>query len=65
MDGSLIPPAISLSSEDVCDDEIYLLENGENCLIYIGNSVDPDIMWELFGISSDDEIPTHLVSFLL
>ncbi|XP_057475102.1 protein transport protein SEC24 C-like isoform X2 [Actinidia eriantha] len=61
VDGSLIPPAIPLSSEHVCDDGIYLLENGEDCLIYIGNSVDPNITRQLLGISSDDEIPTQFL----
>ncbi|KAL6973621.1 hypothetical protein U1Q18_027806 [Sarracenia purpurea var. burkii] len=60
-DRSLIPPAIPLSSEHVSDDGIYLLENGEDCLIYIGNSVDPDITRQLFGISSVDEIPTQFI----
>ncbi|GFS32327.1 hypothetical protein Acr_00g0022030 [Actinidia rufa] len=61
VDGSLIPPAIPLTSEHVCDDGIYLLENGEDCLIYIGNSVEPNITRQLFGFSSADEIPTQFV----
>uniref|UniRef100_A0A5B6ZX03 Uncharacterized protein n=1 Tax=Davidia involucrata TaxID=16924 RepID=A0A5B6ZX03_DAVIN len=61
MDESLITPAIPLSSEHVSDEGIYLLENGEDCLIYIGNSADPDMMQQLFGISSVDEIPTQFV----
>ncbi|KAA8542857.1 hypothetical protein F0562_024009 [Nyssa sinensis] len=61
MDESLVPPAIPLSSEHVSDDGIYLLENGEDCLIYIGNSADTDMMRRLFGISSVDEIPTQFV----
>lgn len=60
MDGSLIPPAIPLSSEHVSDDGIYLLESGEDCLIYIGNSANPDIMQQLLGISSVNEIPTQV-----
>ena len=62
-DGSVIPPPIPLSSEHVSDDGIYLLENGEDCLIYVGGSVDPDITQKLFGVSSFSEIPTqvHLI----
>ncbi|CAI9293190.1 unnamed protein product [Lactuca saligna] len=60
-DGSVIPHAIPLCSEHVSDDGIYLLENGEDCLVYIGNSVDPDIIRKLFGVSSLDEIPTQFV----
>ncbi|KAK1403102.1 Transport protein Sec24-like [Heracleum sosnowskyi] len=59
-DGNL-PPAIPLSSEHVTDDGIYLLETGEDCLVYLGNSVDPDIMQQLLGISSIEEIPTQFV----
>ncbi|KAI3709656.1 hypothetical protein L2E82_39422 [Cichorium intybus] len=60
-DGCVIPDAIPLCSEHVSDDGIYLLENGEDCLVYIGNSVDPDIIGKLFGVSSFDEIPSQFV----
>ncbi|KAK1417403.1 hypothetical protein QVD17_26530 [Tagetes erecta] len=56
-----IPPPIPLSSEHVSDDGIYLLENGEDCLIYVGNSVNPDITQKLFGFSSAGEIPSQFV----
>ncbi|KAK9071221.1 hypothetical protein SSX86_009789 [Deinandra increscens subsp. villosa] len=58
---SVIPPPIPLSSEHVSDDGIYLLENGEDCLIYVGNSVDRDITKNLFGFSSVGEIPSQFV----
>ncbi|KAM7475291.1 hypothetical protein LguiB_022534 [Lonicera macranthoides] len=61
LDGSRLAPAIPLSSEHVSEDGIYLLENGEDCLIYVGNSVDPNIMQQLLGISSLDNIPTQFV----
>ncbi|XP_057966867.1 protein transport protein SEC24 C [Malania oleifera] len=60
-DGSLIPTTIPLSSEHVNDTGIYLLENGEDGLIYVGNSADPIVLQQLFGISSVDEIPTQFV----
>ena len=60
-DQSLIPPVISLSTEHVNDGGIYLLENGDDCLIYIGNSVDSDILRQLFCISSVDEIPAQVI----
>ncbi|CAK7340908.1 unnamed protein product [Dovyalis caffra] len=59
--GSHIPPALPLSSEYVSEDGIYLLENGQDGSIYIGNSVNPDILQKLFGISSVAEIPTQFV----
>ncbi|KMT02852.1 hypothetical protein BVRB_8g194310 isoform B [Beta vulgaris subsp. vulgaris] len=61
MDGSIIPPAIPLSSEHVIDEGIYLLENGEDALVYVGHSVDPSILQCLFGTTSVDEVPTQFV----
>ncbi|XP_059451027.1 protein transport protein SEC24 C-like [Corylus avellana] len=58
---SLVPTVIPLSSEHVNEEGIYLLENGEDGLIYIGNSVDSNILQQLFGISSPNEIPTQFV----
>ncbi|KNA05597.1 hypothetical protein SOVF_188880 [Spinacia oleracea] len=61
MDGSIIPPVIPLSSEHVSDEGIYLLENGENALVYVGTSVDPSILQCLFDTTSIDEVPTQFV----
>ncbi|KAJ0085463.1 hypothetical protein Patl1_08364 [Pistacia atlantica] len=58
---SLIPPKIPLTSENLSDEGIYLLENGEDCLIYIGNLVDSDTLQQLFGISTVDKIPTQFM----
>ncbi|KAL3513696.1 hypothetical protein ACH5RR_026413 [Cinchona calisaya] len=57
----LIPPPIPLSSEHISDDGIYLLENGEDCLIYVGSTVDPDVIRQLFGLSSIEEVPAQFV----
>ncbi|KAK6943082.1 Sec23/Sec24, helical domain [Dillenia turbinata] len=64
-DGSVIPPTVPLSSEHLTDEGIYLLETGEIALIYIGNSANPDIMRQLFGFSSVDEIPAQQYDNLL
>ncbi|KAL5061432.1 hypothetical protein RYX36_023169 [Vicia faba] len=58
---SVVPSFLPLSSEHISDDGIYLLKNGYDCLIYAGESVNPDIMRKLFGVSTVDEIPTHFV----
>ncbi|XP_065854000.1 protein transport protein SEC24 B-like [Euphorbia lathyris] len=58
---SVIPHALPLSSEHVSDEGIYLLENGQEGLIYIGNSVGSTMLQQLFGISSVDEIPAQFV----
>ncbi|KAJ0798067.1 putative Zinc finger, Sec23/Sec24-type, sec23/Sec24, trunk domain, sec23/Sec24, helical [Helianthus annuus] len=60
-EGSVIPAVIPLSSEQVNESGIYLLENGEDCLIYIGSTADPDTVRQLFGISSVGEIPSQFV----
>ncbi|XP_039056227.1 protein transport protein Sec24-like At4g32640 [Hibiscus syriacus] len=60
-DCSILPPTIPLSSEHVSDDGIYLLENGEDVLIYFGSSVDSNIVQQLFGFTSVDEGPTQFV----
>nr|XP_010929766.2 protein transport protein Sec24-like At4g32640 [Elaeis guineensis] len=60
-DGSLLSATIPLSSEHVNDDGIYLMENGEDAVIYVGNMVNPDTLQQLFGVSSADGIPTQLV----
>lgn len=59
-DESLVPPVIPLASEHVSDDGIYLLENGEDCLIYVGNLVDSGILQQLFGVNTADELPTQV-----
>ncbi|KAE8653862.1 Protein transport protein Sec24-like [Hibiscus syriacus] len=61
MDGDefVLPPIIPLSSEHVRDDGIYLLENGEDALIYFGSSVDSSILQQLFGFTSVVDIPTQ------
>ncbi|CAK7346970.1 unnamed protein product [Dovyalis caffra] len=56
---SLIPPVIAPSSEHARDERIYFLENGDEGIICVGNSVDSNILQQLFGVSSIDEFPTQ------
>lgn len=58
VDQSLIPSPIPLSSEQVNDDGIYLLENGEDGFIYVGSLVNSDILQQLFGVPSLSDIST-------
>ncbi|KAL0429643.1 UNVERIFIED_CONTAM: protein transport protein Sec24-like CEF [Sesamum radiatum] len=60
LDDSTIPSPIPLSSEHITDEGIYLLENGEDCLICVGNSVQSSILQQLFGISSVEEISSQM-----
>lgn len=65
-DGDSTPGTpIPLSSEHVTEEGIYLLEDGEDCLVYIGNLVDRETLQQLFGISSVDEIPAQVSLYYL
>ncbi|CAL1382089.1 unnamed protein product [Linum trigynum] len=55
VNGSIVPAPLPLSSEHVSDEGIYLLENGQDCLIYVGNSVNPDILQQSLGVPSADQ----------
>ena len=61
LDDSIIPVPIPLSSEHIAIDGIYLLENGVDCLIYVGEDVQPKILQQMFGISSTEEIPNQVL----
>lgn len=62
LDDSIIPVPIPLSSEHIAIDGIYLLENGVDCLIYIGDNVQSNILEQLFGISSVEEISNQVLN---
>ncbi|XP_042060142.1 protein transport protein Sec24-like At4g32640 isoform X1 [Salvia splendens] len=61
LDDSIIPVPIPLSSEHIAIDGIYLLENGVDCLIYVGEDVQPKVLQQMFGISSTEEIPNQFI----
>jgi len=46
-----------LNSENVQEDGVYLLENGEDRLIYVGNMVNPATLEQIFGVSSLAALP--------
>ncbi|XP_062197191.1 protein transport protein SEC24 B-like [Phragmites australis] len=60
-DDSLIPSPLMLNSENVLEDGVYLLENGEDGLIYVGNMVNPVTLEQIFGVSSLAALPIQLV----
>ncbi|XP_062182390.1 protein transport protein SEC24 B-like [Phragmites australis] len=60
-DDSLIPSPLMLNSENVREDGVYLLENGEDGLIYVGNMVDPTTLEQMFRVSSLAALPIQLV----
>ncbi|KAM0843352.1 hypothetical protein ACQ4PT_057756 [Festuca glaucescens] len=58
---SLIPNHLTLNSENIQDDGIYLLENGEDGFIYVGNAVNTATLEQIFGLSSLAGVPNQLV----
>ncbi|XP_051115732.1 protein transport protein Sec24-like At4g32640 [Andrographis paniculata] len=60
-DDASIPASIPLSSEHISDDGIYLLENGEDCLIYIGSTAQENVLQKLFNVSSVEEISNQFI----
>jgi protein transport protein SEC24 len=54
-----------LNSENVHEDGVYLLENGEDGLIYVGDAVDSATLEQLFGVTSLAALPSQvsLVNF--
>lgn len=51
-----LPQTLYLSSENLNNEGIFLLETGEDVFIYAGKSVSSDIMSQLFGVQSVNEI---------
>uniref|UniRef100_A0A0D9XYX3 Zinc finger Sec23/Sec24-type domain-containing protein n=1 Tax=Leersia perrieri TaxID=77586 RepID=A0A0D9XYX3_9ORYZ len=60
-DDSIIPNPLTLNSENILDYGIYLLENGEDGFIYVGNAVNPSTLEQIFGVSSLAGVPNLLV----
>jgi protein transport protein SEC24 len=54
-----------LNSENVHEDGIYLLENGEDGLIYVGNMVNPVTLEQVFAVSSVAALPVQVSLFMV
>lgn len=59
---TVVPSPIPLTSEDLRDDGVYFLENGDDGLIYVGESVNSDILMKLFNVPSAADIPSQVCS---
>lgn len=57
-DGNL-PPFLYLSSENLDNEGIFLLETGEDALIYAGKGVSSETLFQLFGVQSVNEMQTN------
>lgn len=47
----ILPACIRLSREHVSREGLYLMNNGNSLIIYIGDSIDPNILKDIFGVS--------------
>ncbi|XP_024381127.1 protein transport protein SEC24 C [Physcomitrium patens] len=54
--GVVLPSTLSLSSENLELDGIYLLENGEDALLYVNSQASREVLHQLFGVCSVDEL---------
>lgn len=62
--GAILPPTLSLSSENLEHDGIYLLENGEDAMLYVNSQASREVLYQLFGVHSIDELQVGQVKGL-
>ena len=53
-----LPDLLNLTKESMAQDGIYLLENGEVMMIWIGRAADTNFLQAVFGNGNIDEIDT-------
>eukprot|EP00397_Hematodinium_sp_SG-2012_P002207 GEMP01002213.1.p1 GENE.GEMP01002213.1~~GEMP01002213.1.p1 ORF type:complete len:1042 (+),score=152.49 GEMP01002213.1:405-3530(+) len=59
-----LPPMLNLGVESMTRDGMYLIENGEDVILWVGDEMDPDMMYSLFGVSTIDELdPTSFHAY--
>ncbi|CAM6106579.1 unnamed protein product [Calypogeia fissa] len=54
--GGILPPVVPLSSENLDQDGIFLLETGEDAYLYVGKQAGVEFVQQLFGVNSVDEV---------
>lgn len=55
----IVPETLYLSSENLINEGIFLLETGEDAFIYAGKAVSSDMLFQLFGVRSVNEIQAN------
>lgn len=51
-----LPAMLNLTSESMTQDGVYLLEDGESILMWIGRAVNPSFLQSVFGIQSIEQL---------
>lgn len=54
-----LPDSLNLTKDSMTQDGIYLLEDGEAMLIWIGRAADPNMLQAVFGNGNIDELDTN------
>lgn len=54
-----LPNMLSLTSEQLSQDGMYLLDDGESMLLWIGGAVDPNFLQRVFSTSSLEQLDTN------
>lgn len=61
----VLPSMLNLTKESLQQEGIYLLEDGEAILIWIGRSADPNILQSLFGNGNIDQLDTNAAEAII
>lgn len=51
-----LPAQLPLSVDQMTQDGIYLIEDGESMLMWLGTAVSPDILYNVFGVSAINQL---------
>lgn len=64
LEGCILPPTLSLSSENVEQDGIYLLENGEDAFLFVNSQASGEVLYQIFRTELWDELVVGQVRYL-
>lgn len=59
----ILPPLMRTSYSRMEPHGAYLVENGEKAFLWLGASVSPQVLQDLYGVENLDELDTRMVSF--
>ncbi|CAD2095936.1 protein transport protein Sec24A, putative [Plasmodium vinckei brucechwatti] len=52
----VFPPTLNLTCENMTQDGCYLVEDGENIVMWIGRSINPQWIYSVFGVQSLEQL---------
>eukprot|EP00898_Chlorokybus_atmophyticus_P000326 jgi/Chlat1/1294/Chrsp118S01733 len=56
----VLPPVLSLSSEKLDHDGLFLLENSDEALLWVGRAANPEALQQVFGAPTVDHIKPNM-----